>query len=136
MFKKNKKKTYLTQYLMKFFTHKGIKCSELDFRCSDNSGCIDKSLVCNGFRDCYDDSDEENCLYRNKRYFKSWQSEDELLPVGNVGTGCVAVYVGPRSVPCFCFAFICTRLLEPIKYKNNQERPLSLPFNYVSKSKL
>lgn len=39
-----------------------IECFENEFTCADGS-CIDKELLCNGYRDCPDneDEDEANC---------------------------------------------------------------------------
>lgn len=36
------------------------QCSADEFRCPDNS-CISVNRKCDGRRDCYDGSDEENC---------------------------------------------------------------------------
>lgn len=32
-----------------------------DFRCTDNSGCVPSTALCDGFNDCADRSDEANC---------------------------------------------------------------------------
>ncbi|KAJ8320243.1 hypothetical protein KUTeg_001830 [Tegillarca granosa] len=36
-------------------------CSSLEFRCVNNGTCIDMDLKCNGFPDCPDHSDENDC---------------------------------------------------------------------------
>jgi len=38
-----------------------VACSEDQWRCSNTSRCISGSLLCNGYNDCGDDSDERNC---------------------------------------------------------------------------
>ncbi|XP_069364959.1 basement membrane-specific heparan sulfate proteoglycan core protein isoform X8 [Maniola hyperantus] len=49
----------------------GIECLDMQFHCYDDSGCIDEDLVCDGFNDCLDSSDENNCLQRKKRLSKT-----------------------------------------------------------------
>ena len=39
-----------------FYTARGCKLGE--FKCTHHHNCINMSLVCNGFPDCYDHSDE------------------------------------------------------------------------------
>lgn len=45
-----------------FRTNENKECFENEFTCADGS-CIEKELLCNGFRDCPDneDEDETNC---------------------------------------------------------------------------
>lgn len=40
---------------------------ESQFRCLDDSRCIDEDLLCDEFSHCQDNSDEENCLIRDQR---------------------------------------------------------------------
>ncbi|XP_045509969.1 basement membrane-specific heparan sulfate proteoglycan core protein isoform X5 [Colias croceus] len=49
----------------------GITCLVSQFRCYDESGCIDDELICDGYNDCLDASDESNCILREKRLLKS-----------------------------------------------------------------
>lgn len=60
---------YLHSFILTIFLfdHKGIECLESQFRCLDDSGCIDEELLCDEFSDCQDHSDEENCLLRDQR---------------------------------------------------------------------
>lgn len=53
------------------FVRKGIECLDWEFRCNEDDRCIDADLVCDGYEDCSDRSDEENCLLRDKRYSQS-----------------------------------------------------------------
>lgn len=43
-----------------FLTAKGCKLGQ--FKCMQHHNCIDNRLVCNGFPDCYDHSDENVTL--------------------------------------------------------------------------
>ncbi|CAH1254013.1 CHRNB3 [Branchiostoma lanceolatum] len=38
-----------------------VTCDRYEFRCSDGSGCVPRSLFCNGRKDCWDGSDESEC---------------------------------------------------------------------------
>ncbi|XP_028173989.1 basement membrane-specific heparan sulfate proteoglycan core protein isoform X3 [Ostrinia furnacalis] len=42
-------------------------CKDTQFRCYDNTGCVDVDLLCDGVSDCPDNSDEGNCILREKR---------------------------------------------------------------------
>lgn len=53
---------------LSFFARKGYECLKTEFRCYDNSSCVDERLLCDGRRDCQDNSDEENCMWRDKRF--------------------------------------------------------------------
>lgn len=37
-----------------------VDCKKSEFQC-DNNQCIDLSLKCNGYNDCFDKSDEKKC---------------------------------------------------------------------------
>uniref|UniRef100_A0A2A4JY63 Hemolin n=1 Tax=Heliothis virescens TaxID=7102 RepID=A0A2A4JY63_HELVI len=53
----------------------GYKCLETEFPCKDYYGCIEEHLLCDGIRHCRDNSDEENCLWRDKRYLdRTWNN--------------------------------------------------------------
>ncbi|KAL0852381.1 hypothetical protein ABMA28_000578 [Loxostege sticticalis] len=43
------------------------ECTDTQFRCYDNTGCVDVDLLCDGVSDCPDNSDEGNCILREKR---------------------------------------------------------------------
>nr|XP_032526331.1 basement membrane-specific heparan sulfate proteoglycan core protein [Danaus plexippus plexippus] len=45
----------------------GIDCLPNQFHCYDDSSCIDEDLLCDGYSDCLDLSDEYNCTSREKR---------------------------------------------------------------------
>ena len=36
-------------------------CNDIDFACVSSQGCVDKTLVCDGVRQCLDGSDEWEC---------------------------------------------------------------------------
>ena len=39
-----------------------VECNEeWQFQCADRQRCIDKRRVCDGYSDCLDDSDEQQC---------------------------------------------------------------------------
>ena len=42
------------------FLEAGLECRQNEFKCSDGA-CIDSSLRCNQYPDCYDRSDEDHC---------------------------------------------------------------------------
>ena len=44
-----------------FFHHISVQCSSTQFRCPNDSTCIQSSKKCNGYQDCRDNSDENNC---------------------------------------------------------------------------
>lgn len=50
---------------IKYFTtlhEKGYNCGKGLFKCTIDEYCINIKYVCDGFFDCYDHSDEKNCL--------------------------------------------------------------------------
>ncbi|XP_045784357.1 basement membrane-specific heparan sulfate proteoglycan core protein-like isoform X5 [Maniola jurtina] len=59
----------------------GIECSDKQFHCYDDSGCIDEDLLCDGFNDCLDSSDENNCIQRKKRLSKTFLDPNRI-PTG------------------------------------------------------
>ncbi|XP_048488585.1 basement membrane-specific heparan sulfate proteoglycan core protein isoform X3 [Plutella xylostella] len=66
----------------------GRKCLKWEFRCYDDSDCIGEHLLCDGFSDCADSSDEGNCMLRDKRLSQSitdlnhiFGSEEEMAPL-------------------------------------------------------
>ena len=38
-----------------------VECLEWQFQCSDRKRCIDKRRMCDGYKDCSDNSDELEC---------------------------------------------------------------------------
>ncbi|KAJ8737484.1 hypothetical protein PYW08_000079 [Mythimna loreyi] len=53
----------------------GYKCLDTEFPCKDSSGCVDEHLLCDGYSHCRDHSDEQNCLWRDKRYSdRTWNN--------------------------------------------------------------
>uniref|UniRef100_A0A915HTZ1 Uncharacterized protein n=1 Tax=Romanomermis culicivorax TaxID=13658 RepID=A0A915HTZ1_ROMCU len=45
---------------------RNLTCTKKEFLCSDGQRCVDRSLICNGFNDCSDGSDETanaNCVH-------------------------------------------------------------------------
>merc|ERR1712051_1104863 len=44
-----------------FFHHVSVQCSSTQFKCPNDSTCIQSSKKCNGYQDCRDNSDENNC---------------------------------------------------------------------------
>ncbi|KAH9644190.1 hypothetical protein HF086_008679, partial [Spodoptera exigua] len=53
----------------------GLKCLDTEYPCNDNSGCVDEQFLCDGHSHCPDNSDEENCLWRDKRYLESTRNK-------------------------------------------------------------
>lgn len=52
LFKSNKQQNWLTSG----------SCEVTEFSCSDSQACINLALRCDGFYDCKDFSDEQNCI--------------------------------------------------------------------------
>lgn len=66
------------------FLHQGVECLRSQFRCHDDSGCIEKLLLCDGFSDCQDSSDEETCLSSDDRYSETL-SDSDINSAGKFG---------------------------------------------------
>ena len=40
----------------------GLSCKDDEYFCSDRKYCINATQLCDGFYDCKDFSDEQNCI--------------------------------------------------------------------------
>lgn len=40
---------------------RGVLCGDTEFRCLSNESCIPQAAVCDGIKDCTDESDEQDC---------------------------------------------------------------------------
>ena len=44
-------------------TDSGVVCDEYYFRCADGEMCVQETVICDGYNDCPDASDETECKY-------------------------------------------------------------------------
>ncbi|XP_045489882.1 basement membrane-specific heparan sulfate proteoglycan core protein isoform X8 [Pieris rapae] len=58
----------------------GVECSPSEFHCYDDSACIHEDLICDGYDNCLDGSDENNCILREKRLL---QPHSDPRPTGS-----------------------------------------------------
>ena len=47
--------------LYQLFLFSKVECLEWQFQCNDRKRCIDKRRMCDGYKDCSDNSDELEC---------------------------------------------------------------------------
>lgn len=78
----------------------GGECSRTQFRCYDDTGCVDERLLCDGFSDCRDSSDEGNCLLKEDRYPDTPLSDGRPMAPGKFGHGTLNHYVGAVLSGC------------------------------------
>lgn len=55
--------------------NEGFKCLDTEFSCHDGESCIAEDLICDGAHDCFDGSDEINCIT---------QSDENSISSGNL----------------------------------------------------
>ncbi|XP_052744122.1 putative vitellogenin receptor isoform X2 [Bicyclus anynana] len=62
---------------------KPLKCDSEEFRCADNSACVDRSLACDGHSDCADGSDEhpDACDVRSCMHTEFMCASGKCIPI-------------------------------------------------------
>ena len=86
-------------------------CIDSDFRCKDNSSCIHASLVCDGFINCQDESDEDEKYFSScpLKHGDSYPRKLESEKLANTFT-CKQRYTGKNicAIPCDGRDDLCT----------------------------
>ncbi|XP_011296732.1 vitellogenin receptor [Fopius arisanus] len=88
-------------------------CSEVEFKCSDNS-CIDNTKLCNGIDDCHDGEDEKHCISSKACTVDEFQCRDssKCIPSYKICDGIAQCFDSSDEVNCAArtcdsFSFRC-----------------------------
>lgn len=108
------------QFRLLLSTYRKGPCSEKEFTCASENMCIWPGYICDGFRNCYDNSDEPpdgayaNCIFKPKWL---WIMFIGILPIVILSVCCIFVYIylkekrqliKNREVLALCDTFNCS----------------------------